>query len=56
MINRKEREHIYEIAQELKNCFRQNSKQEVNGQFKQYLQYYKQIRLIWMYLTMLMQK
>lgn len=39
-INKKQREHIYENAQELKNCFRQNSTKEAIGQFKQYLQNY----------------
>ena len=37
-INGKQREHIYENVQELKNCFRQNSTKEAIGQFKQYLQ------------------
>ena len=35
-INGKQRDHIYENAQELKNCFRQNSKKEAIEQFKQY--------------------
>lgn len=42
-INTKQREHIYENAQELKNCFRQNSTKEAIGQFKQYLQNYMAI-------------
>ena len=42
-INKKQREHIYENAQELKNCFRQNSTKEAIGQFKQYLQNYMAI-------------
>ena len=35
-INKKARDHIYENANELKNCFRQDSKQEAINQFKQY--------------------
>lgn len=39
--NGKERNHIYENAQELKNCFRQTSTKEAIKHFKQYLQNYK---------------
>lgn len=45
-INTKQREHIYENAQELKNCFRQNSTKEAIGQFKQYLQNYMAIPVV----------
>ena len=45
-INKKQREDIYENAQELKNCFRQNSTKEVIGQFKQYLQNYMAIPVV----------
>lgn len=45
-INRKEKDHIYENAQELKNCFRQNSKQEAIDKFKQYLQNYMAISVV----------
>ena len=45
-INGKARDHIYENAQELKNCFRQNSKQEAIEQFKQYLQNYRAIPVV----------
>jgi len=45
-INRKERDYIYENAQELKNCFRQNSKQESINKFKQYLQNYRAIPVV----------
>ena len=45
-INTKQREHIYENAQELKNCFRQNSTKEAIGQFKQYLQNYVAIPVV----------
>ena len=45
-INKKQREHIYENAQELKNCFRQNSTKEAIGQFKQYLQNYVAIPVV----------
>ena len=45
-INRKEIDNIYENAQELKNCFRQNSKQEAINKFKQYLQNYRTIPLV----------
>lgn len=45
-INKKQREHIYENAQELKNCFRQNSTKEAIGQFKQYLQNYMAIPVV----------
>ena len=42
-INGKERDHIYENAQELKDCFRQNSTKEAIEKFKQYLQNYRPI-------------
>ncbi|MBE6507931.1 MAG: transposase [Methanobrevibacter sp.] len=45
-INGKARDHIYENANELKNCFRQNSKQEAINQFKQYLQNYRAIPVV----------
>lgn len=45
-INGKARDHIYENANELKNCFRQNSKQEAIEQFKQYLQNYSAIPVV----------
>ena len=45
-INGKERDYIYENAQELKNCFRQNSKQESINKFKQYLQNYRAIPVV----------
>ena len=45
-INGKTRDYIYENAQELKNCFRQNSKQEAIEQFKQYLQNYRAIPVV----------
>ena len=45
-INGKARDHIYENANELKNCFRQNSKQEAIEQFKQYLQNYRAIPVV----------
>ena len=45
-INGKERDYIYENAQELKNCFRQNSKQEAINKFKQYLQNYRAIPVV----------
>ena len=45
-INGKEIEHIYENAQELKNCFRQNSTKEAIEQFKQYLQNYRAIPVV----------
>ena len=45
-INGKARDYIYENAQELKNCFRQNSKQEAIEQFKQYLQNYRAIPVV----------
>ena len=45
-INTKQREHIYENVQELKNCFRQNSTKEAIGQFKQYLQNYMAIPVV----------
>jgi C4-type Zn-finger protein len=45
-INGKVRDYIYENAQELKNCFRQNSKQEAIEQFKQYLQNYRAIPVV----------
>ena len=37
---------FYENAQELKNCFRQNSKKEAIEQFKQYLQKYTAIPVV----------
>ena len=40
------RDYIYENAHELKNCFRQNSKQEAINQFKQYLQNYRAIPVV----------
>ena len=45
-IKGKKRDYIYENAQELKNCFRQNSKQEAIEQFKQYLQNYIAIPVV----------
>ena len=45
-ITGKEREHIYENAQELKNCFRQNSTKEAIEQFGQYLQNYMAIPVV----------
>ena len=45
-INGKARDYIYENAKELKNCFRQNSKQEAIEQFKQYLQNYRAIPVV----------
>ena len=45
-INRKERDHIYENAQELKYCFRQNSTKEAIEKFKQYLQNYRAIPVV----------
>ena len=45
-INGNKRDYIYENAQELKNCFRQNSKQEAIEQFKQYLQNYRTIPIV----------
>ena len=39
-IKGKDKDHIYENAQKLKNCFRQNSKQEAIEKFKKYLQNY----------------
>ena len=45
-IDGKEIEHIYENAQELKNCFRQNSTKEAIEQFKQYLQNYRAIPVV----------
>ncbi len=45
-INGNKRDYIYENAQELKNCFRQNSKQEAIEQFKQYLQNYRAIPVV----------
>lgn len=45
-INGKKRDYIYENAQELKNCFRQNSKKEAIEQFKQYLQNYRAIPVV----------
>ena len=42
-INCKKKRLYYENAQELKNCFRKNSKQEAIEQFKQYLQNYSAI-------------
>ena len=45
-INGKKRDYIYENAQELKNCFRQNSKQEAIEQFKQYLKNYRAIPVV----------
>ena len=45
-INGNKKDYIYENAQELKNCFRQNSKQEAINQFKQYLQNYGAILVV----------
>ncbi len=45
-INGKARDYIYENTKELKNCFRQNSKQEAIEQFKQYLQNYRAIPVV----------
>ena len=45
-INGKERDHIYENAQELKDCFRQNSTKEAIEKFKQYLQNYRAIPVV----------
>ena len=42
-INGKERDYIYENAQELKDCFRQNSTKEAIEHFKLYLQNYRAI-------------
>ena len=42
-INGKERDYIYENAQELKDCFRQNSTKEAIEKFKQYLQNYRTV-------------
>ncbi len=39
-IKGKDKDHIYENTYELKNCFRQNSKQEAIEKFKEYLQNY----------------
>ena len=45
-INGKEKYHIYENAEKLKNCFRQNSKKEAIEKFKQYLQNYNAIPVV----------
>ena len=45
-INGKERDHIYENAQKLKDCFRQNSTKEAIEHFKQYLQNYRAIPVV----------
>ena len=45
-INGKERDYIYENAQELKDCFRQNSTKEAIEKFKQYLQNYMAIPVV----------
>ena len=42
-INSKEKERIYENADELKNCFRQNSSKEAIEKFKNYLKNYHSI-------------
>ncbi|MDO5832945.1 MAG: hypothetical protein Q4Q14_08890 [Methanobrevibacter sp.] len=42
-INGKQRQNIYDNAQELKNCFRQNSVKDAINEFKQYLQKYMAI-------------
>ena len=45
-ITGKEKEHIYENSQELKNCFRQKSTKEAINKFKQYLQNYMSIPVV----------
>ena len=45
-INGKERDYIYENAQELKDCFRQNSTKEAIEHFKLYLQNYRAIPVV----------
>ena len=45
-INGKERDYIYENAQELKNCFWQNSTKEAIEHFKQYLLNYRAIPVV----------
>ena len=45
-INGKDIDHIYENAQELKDCFRQNSTKEAIEKFKQYLQNYRAIPVV----------
>ena len=45
-INGKARDHIYENAQELKDCFRQNSTKEAIEHFKPYLQNYRAIPVV----------
>ena len=42
----KQKDYIYENARELKNCFRQNSKQEAIEKFKEYLQNYTTIPVV----------
>ena len=45
-IKGKDKDHIYENAQKLNNCFRQNSKQEAIEKFKEYLQNYTTIPVV----------
>ena len=45
-INGKERDHIYENTQELKDCFRQKSTKEAIEHFKLYLQNYRAIPVV----------
>ena len=45
-INGKEKDYIYENAQELKDCFRQNSTKEAIEHFKLYLQNYRAIPVV----------
>ena len=48
-INGKERDYIYENAQELKDCFRQNSTKEAIEHLKLYLQNYRTIPVVLKY-------